>query len=294
MKDLAIDITGGSSGYGMSYYSTAAKCSLRAYLGKLAEAAGEEVSPSGKAARVGIYFHSLAELFYRGDFSAKKVLQATALQPEFAEDLEEAKRFWKTYSNAFGERDFWGTPVTVERRIPDDTDEGLERRERAKIQAAFGLDPAQQLTARLDLVARISDEQIDRIGQRTGLVLTEPGIYIVDHKTTSRKDSTAAFKYDLSPQFTAYQMLWDALHPDEPCKGMIANVVIGYKTMEKMDIDKWHTPVLVSAPSEKKRTDFMNWFDGVLESLETPRPNWTACVNWGVCPHYLNGDCRNG
>jgi NAD(P)-dependent dehydrogenase (short-subunit alcohol dehydrogenase family) len=104
-------------------------------------------------------------------------------------------------------------------------------------------------TGRPDLVVFVSAAMCKKLANRIRLT---PGYYIVDHKFVRGRPPQLFLSYDLSLQFVAYPMLWDALNPKKPIQGSIVNIssmatlqvlsgVLGY-SMAKAAIDtftKW-------------------------------------------------------
>ena len=264
------DIKIGGSGTGISYYSTASRCSRRARLDK------EYGSPSSEDSRTGTVGHALLDLFYTNKLTAALLDDPNLhiqVPEEFQEEVPEAIRLTKAYLKKFPERDFWGEVLGTEVGFPEGGQEDLIK--------AFFMVP---LTARLDLVTRVDAAQSARIKERTGLDVPL-GVIIVDHKFRTRRDSYVQDTYDLSAQFAAYPPLWDIHHPDEPCQGMVANSVIGNK-------EPAFQHCYVRPPDAVKLTGLRNWLIGAEALAGTDFPNWTSCKDFNrTCAHYSAGRC---
>lgn len=260
----------GGSGTGISYYMSAARCPRKARLDKSLGPDGE----SSKSSKTGTMFHSLMELFYSGQVGTEcAAIQVADIN--YAEELQEAQRLAAAYFAKFPERDFWGDVVAVEKQLPAQEDQ------KQLVLDYFGVD----LTARLDMVTEVSLHNRQRILERTGLDL-EPGVYIIDHKTRSRRDNSITQTYSLSAQFKAYQLLWTKLHPETPCVGMIANVVIGTKEVQFQQ-------AVITPPTDVELEGLRNWLKGAHALAETDFPNWAACHEaYGVCQYYTRGLCN--
>jgi hypothetical protein len=269
---INLPIKVGGSGRGISFFSTAARCPRRARLD------AEHGSDSSKDSRVGTIGHALLEAFYNGQI-AKELIDdpnvVVQVPNEFEEEVPEALRMVRAYLAKFPERDFWGTPVGTEVSFPQP---GKEEIVRSFFMVA--------LTARLDLVTNISESEEQQQRIRSRLCLDVPtGLVIIDHKFRTRKDYSIQDTYDLSAQFTAYPPLWDLHHPDQPCQGMIANVVIGTK-----EVGIQHT--VVRPPDETKLIGLRNWLIGADAMSGTDWPNWVSCKDFNrTCPHFTSGRC---
>lgn len=268
---ITLPIKVGGSGRGISFFSTAARCPRRAKLD------AEHGSASSIDSRVGTIGHGLLEMFYEGKI-AKELIDDPNLIVQVPYDFEtevpEALRLVRAYLTKFPERDFWGTPIGTEVSFPEAGKEEL-------VKGFFMV----ALTARLDLVTEVSEDQQQRIKSR--LCLDVPtGILIVDHKFRTRRDSNIAETYDLSAQFTAYPPLWDLHNMNRPCQGMLANVVIGNK-------EPGFQQTFVRPPDETKLIGLRNWLIAADALAGTDFPNWTSCRDFNrTCGHYSSGRCN--
>jgi len=262
----------GGSGRGISYYSTAARCPRRAKLD-----GQNKGSSSGYDAKVGTIDHGILELFYDGKLDPA-ILRDPNLFLQVPEDFVDAKdealRLAQAYFRKYPELDFWGTPIGVEIQLPT---EGMKQ----AVNEFFLVD----LTARLDLATRVNEAQLERIAERTGLRLPGPGVYIVDHKFRTRRDSYIGETYLLSAAFTAYPAMWNLHYPDDQCVGMIANVTVANKEVVFQQ-------ALVSPPDENALRGLQNWLIGANELAGTDFPNWTSCRDFNrTCGHFTSGAC---
>ena len=276
MSDQRITITevsSGGSGRGVSYYLNAAACPRKARLdAELVEAGPRPLYPDS-AATIGTLFHKLCEVYY-GQKTRDIVLELDDLR--LRGDIAEAYRLFAGYTKVFA-CDEWEV-ISTEELVPrDEVDADA-------IRVSFGV----ELTARLDLVVRVREEDIPRlIRTRPGLEGIEPGVYLVDHKTQGARGSQDAMKYGMSAQFVAYQMMWNLLHPEEPCSGMIANIVVKHK---KLDANSFYS-LLVPSPTIEQRVGLTCWLQWADGQSKTDVANWGNCFNWEPCSHFTNGRC---
>lgn len=272
----------GGSGTGISYYKTAWDCARKARLDKETEHAADP----GYSAKVGIIGHALLDIFYRGDVGAEDIPAIQVSDTNYANPSQESVRLVKAYLNKYPERNFWGDVVESEMDFPRDGSEDAVR-------SYFGVD----LTARMDLVTRVSLHHADIIRARIGLDLV-PGLYIVDHKfkpggmdgdkkKAPRREKNPQMKYGFSHQFKAYPKMWDIHFPEEPCVGMIANIIVGTKEPD-------FQPTLIPAPTAHDIDVLRVWLAAGNQLASTDLPAASRCYNEtydSVCYHYTSGRC---
>lgn len=116
----------------------------------------------------------------------------------------------------------------------------------------------------------------------------EPGIYLWDFKTKGQRGNNDELVYRHSPQFIAYQVVWNSLYPHIACKGMVADVVVGHKKLE----DKSFYSVLVPPPTDVQIQGLQRWLQNAKKLASNDEPNWLACFDFGrACPHLTSGAC---
>ncbi len=265
-------IPSGSSGTGISYYSEAARCSRRLRLNKMFEVEGTRPQDTGKI------FHALCEVFYDEKKRAGAAFQLDDLN--YGEAADEAKRLFLAYSERFAPTDF-AKVLATELLLPAEGDTEA----RAIIETAVGVSP---FTCRIDMVVEVDARSAEVLYKKRGLVLDGYGTYLWDWKTKGQKGSSDDLIYRFSPQFIAYQLVWNALHPDNPCKGMIADVIVGHKKLE----DKSFYSVLCPPPTMEQAMGLRRWLQAAQRNAATDDPNWLSCFEFGrPCPHLLSGNC---
>jgi hypothetical protein len=216
MNTVPIHLQGTPSHVGLSYYLGLDACPKRMELGPLlreTESSFDRLS----AANVGIYTHALLEAYDEGRLRAVD-------NPEFTkpdgvvmanDDTIEAIRLWRWWARQYMPNHF-GELIGCE--FPLAAPESLC--------GFLGVKPDVGITGRADQIVRVTTAAADRLGVQHNLDLA-PGVYIVDHKTRSR-DSGFAQTLD-SLQFILYPMLWDAMHPEDKCEGVLANFIVRTK-----------------------------------------------------------------
>src|SRR3990167_1503495 len=86
----------------------------------------------------------------------------------------------------------------------------------------------------------------------------------------------------------AYFFAWNALHPEEPAQGVLANVLY------KLKVPDFKT--FIVRPTEQDRTTLVQYLQGARalsqHSMLSAWPNKTNCKSFNrTCPHLLSGAC---
>lgn len=263
------------SGSGISHYSQ--RCARRVRLDR--ETGTRE---SSFQAQRGTVFHKLEELYYTNQLSN------TILPLEFDKEqcktdpVLDALRGFVQYIKIFPKDEF--TTIGCEYLLPQNSDQTQA------VEEIVGISP---FTCRIDHVVKVeSPDHAAKLKELRGLDL-EPGIYLKDTKTSDKKDRDAQFKYDLSVQFPAYIMAWNAAFPATPAKGMIVNNVVFHDDLTKREDGGWRSfrSFLVRAPDAHEQDVVRKYLQYKKTYLESDHCELTACIDYGVCPHYLNGRC---
>lgn len=268
--EILTNLESSSSGTGISYYST--RCPRAAQLSK------EFPSPSSFNAQVGVVFHKLMELYYGG--LLKDVALPIDDMADFEHDpVQEALRLFDGYSKIYSPTEW--TVFAVEHKLPAESDAELHGR---LLSEAVGVSP---FTMRVDMVVDVNADQAKEI-EKTRKLELEPGRYIVDHKTTDKKDSKAIYKYKLSHQFPAYQLGWNACFDEHPVKGVIVSQCVRHKNLGPNSFDSF----FIGPPNETEVQALRAHLQRKAAYLSTNECNTDACIDWGVCAHYLSGNCQ--
>jgi hypothetical protein len=264
----------GSSGTGISYYSTAAKCARRARLDK--ERAESSFS-SDLRMDTGKIFHALCEIYFS---TGQQNIAVELGDVNYGEAPDEARRLFAAYAERFFPEDF-SRVVATELLLPPEGDSVAA----AKIAEAIGVSP---FTCRIDMVVEVDERSAEVLNKKRKLTL-EPGVYLWDFKTKGARDNNAELVYRHAPQFIAYQVAWNALNPSNPCKGMVADVIISHK---KMEDDKSFYSVFVPPPQEIQVRGLRRFLQSAQANAPTDNPNWLACFDFNkACSHLVSGAC---
>lgn len=213
---LRLSLNSGGSGHGMSYWTQAAACGLKAIFDDEKRAAWA-VEPSSiptfdrsklNAFAVGGVYHKLHELWRLGKLSGTWF--------DFAEPLEDASvalgiRLFREW-HAHWPRDFWGKQLAVELNLP------RSDAARETLTSMFG----EVVNAQPDLAVYISEDDLPRVRERCP-VLTRPGNYLIDFKTAGGKYDD--LYYTGGTQALWYPMAWEIEFPDLPLEGIIFDII---------------------------------------------------------------------
>jgi len=238
--------------------------------------------PSEFEPQVGTVFHKLMELYYTAGLN-EVALPIDDLADFGKDPVQEALRLFTAYKT-FYPADEWDV-VSAERYFPANEDEGWE------IGRHVGISP---FTGRIDLVVRLTEAHAAKLKERSGLDLN-PGLYLVDHKTTGQLDRNASMKWELSIQFTAYQMASQVIWPEDELQGMIVNQPVRHKDL----LRKTHAGFphsfprfFVPPPSETRAQAVRNYLREKQVYLATGKTNIDACLRFRPCAHYMTGRCN--
>lgn len=229
---------------------------------------------SSTATEIGTLFHKLLELRYSGKIPGMDV----AL--EYAEDNDspawlEALRLFSGYHGHYGQDWFKDCVESVEEELCVEGKEAME---------LFGVP---EFTGRIDMAIRIRDQDMaDKVGLQRNLPMLEPGLYLVDHKTSSRKSSTLAIEAQYNMQFKAYQVLWEAKKGEAP-KGTIGNYVFRHKKLKPESFGS----VMCMPPTDEDRESIIATLGNARKiqiALGEGYANPTQCFSWGRPCQYLD------
>lgn len=266
----------GSSGTGISYYSNAVRCPRKAKLDVLHRAAREpgDASPNYRA-DVGKIFHALCEIYYN---TGERSISVELSDINMGEAPDEARRLFSAYTERFNRSDF-ARVIATELQLP------AKEADVAVIASLLGVSP---FTCRLDMAVEVAQEHCDVLYRKRGLVLT-PGVYLWDFKTKAAKGAGDELVYRHAPQFLAYQAVWNALNPETPCLGMVADCIVAHKKM----VDNSFYSILVPAPGPEQIAGLKRFLAYAQKQTELDEPNWLSCFDYGrACPHLTSGACN--
>lgn len=209
----------GGSGRGVSYWSVPAMCGRKRRL--MSDHRDVDVIGDHTALDTGIYYHALKEFWHNGKIPEDTVIDADPIQ-----DMEwgEALRLFNFYRENFGPR-YWGAVVAVELQMP------INEEHKQKVIDWIGHDES---TGACDLVVKMNAEDVHRIETDREIELNGPGVYIIDHKTSStrKSDTDARANYTNSMQCLKYMHML-SLAFNEPIRGMVFDVLVKHKNLRR-------------------------------------------------------------
>jgi hypothetical protein len=248
---------GGSSGSGISYWSSVYECPRRARLAKERKALGGDEEESKEAANIGVYYHALHEFLHTPSLREEYVVDMTA--GDFA--FQESMRLFSGYRATWGDSP-WGEVVACEVGLvhPDVPD----------------------LTGRIDAVVRVP-----QLTAKRGLIL-EPGYYLLDHKSSKQRNSGGGLKYEYGLQAAAYLSGWNKLMPGQPARGMIFDCIYRHKEISEKSFDAF-----LVTPQPGDVDMLRTYVDQGKQLVEADFAFAGACVNQygGLCPFAKDQSC---
>jgi len=264
-KKYSLPVTTGGSGKGWSYFATLQRCPKAFELTYIRKVNGHS---DAKALEIGTSYHAFLACYYRSLISNGQTLSAEEMKDELnrlevnAEYLTEAWRIYQAYEAHY--QDDYLEPLVVEESARD---------------------PSSGLTCRYDLIARITVEN------PLGL---KPGIYDVEHKSTSRLAYAASSPWDMDGEILGQIMLWQKaglVHKFGPLQGVIVNVASKTKVpeMERLIVNP------ESAPYRRHWEDLRQWqlLEGMFRrTMKFPRSLSGCQTRYGQCSYF--DFCRIG
>jgi hypothetical protein len=276
-------VNGGGSGWGNSFYATAAECGRKARLQQekrhLYTNLDAPIPFEKHRLLVGGVYHALQELWRKG-YEIRENLTHN-------ENMLEGQRLfdgWVRYWN----KDFWGEQLSVEEVIPS-SDEVREA-----VKYAFYGNP---YTGKPDLVVRIRAEDLPRVQQRVPQ-LTQPGVYLVDFKTRDTHGSHDGYVHGL--QALTYPALYNLQHPDDPCSGIIWDIIIKNgrrKVVKPIVRDDFDAAFVSTVLSHRDVHAVLSEVCGMvmmgMSNYERDIPNRSACCDYqgNLCTFRKSGQC---
>lgn len=220
---MILELPEGSSGSGISYYEKLMGCNRKAFLANNEALVREIGGIDGQA--IGILMHAFLELYDNrqivyGDLESIKIEDHWAIKNP--SNLIEARRLMNWWMMTY-EPEHFGETVGTEIFLADNS----------VLKETFGIPSNKKLTARLDLVTRMTEEKADKF-QKIRDTIIEPGLWIVDHKWY--KVRSGFINVRESMQMLAYPIIFDEWKKsvdslkDEKLNGIIIHFGIKTKT----------------------------------------------------------------
>lgn len=277
-----ITIRSNSTENGIHSYYSWLSCPRKAYLNELKR---KEKVPNGflsgiDAFDIGSIWHGLLAAHYETpDFDTTRLTykldDGSSLDENHFESRRDAEALFLAYRAHYLRADFT--------KILD-------------IESEFELVlPNFKLSGGLDLVVGLGKRDLKKMN-----IDGQPGVYVIDHKTRSKKE---AMEYELAlhnPQFAAYPKLAETKYGSE-VRGMIINLGVKTKTpsFERLLIPKMATDLewnRVTLPQLGIASRLKEEARRAIESKILPEARTNECFTyqfggWKACNFYSNNQC---
>lgn len=281
--------------FGPHYWGTWTVCERKAWLIELERTHQEPGELSGVIYfDVGTILHALLALHYGTALEARQAIDTTRVKyvtaagpldvERYSEAIYEAERLFRAYRVYWGWNDL-GKIVAVEKELEMTLPRGQT--------ITFS---SQTITGGLDLISKMSARDLKKNGLQG-----EPGLYLHDHKTRSKKDP---YEYEMAChdlQFSTYAKLVETAEKKwGPVRGFIVNLIykgttpsFGRILISKDALEaEWKVSEgLYQVAFQAKRESLR-----VLEAGGLPTARTRACfkksiVGWDICPFYKSRQC---
>lgn len=274
---MKLVIEGKGSGSGLSMYKKIRRCPRRYRLDKEIENdASDIVIPANL--RIGTYVHSLLEMYYKNGFFDPMTIEVEAPPAydigTYEEDWLEAIRLFLHYAAQFPHTEFGEVVGTEFQPTSDGFSVG-------DLSTYMGV----PYTVKLDMAVRLGEQECERL-KETRLMDTEPGVYILDHKTEERRLGIIVDKFMNELQFVGYNLAWNLAHPNDIAKGTIVNVIFKTKT-------PGFQTIVVPPPDEDQISSLKRFVTKSAEMKDSDEPNAEDCFSYfKMCPHLMFNRCN--
>ncbi len=286
----------GSSGKGMSYWRSAARCGRMAILDAKDRARRAESRPEpqdmdgeiNKAER-GVAYHALMEHDLRGTLEN---VAWDAREEAFNPSFKDALRLYRAYKRDWGSvLQKWGATHGEPEVLVPSTEVGREA-----ARSFMGDDD----TGRLDAWIYIPDSALAGVAERTGLNLPGEGVYLLDHKTGQQLSARDVFEYSMGEQSINYLYLYNLEHPEAPARGMIFDKIIAHAeismedkfaaTGRKVKSKSYHHYLAEAMPGDEEIVQNLIQIGkhNVDNNIANPAQCFAGAI---VCPHLKSGRC---
>ena len=224
----------------------------------------------------GTLFHALLEVYYtKGYFEPEDVAWrgVDLSHPNFGAAEEKAFRTFRAYRLAYDEKEL-GTVLGAE--VPFDIQDP----------AVIGV----PYTGYIDLVVKLTKRDCKRI-TKTRRVDLDPGIYVVDHKTTGGVYANTEERHRTSVQLPAYSKAYEYT-TGAKVRGALINLITTQR-----DPKKYTFALLPSAASNARllavttRANALGWPEIPTDPTEA-HANASRCFDYNsVCPFWIGAQC---
>mgnify|MGYP001610614931 CR=1 FL=1 len=284
VKPILHSLNSGGSGFGMSYYGRWAQgCPKRATLDTAAAIKYEPgSSDDNDAFGLGRLLHAYLELHYKRGVKGIFDTAAVKFSGSYVHDEHrvKAEAIFRAYRINHGPLEL-GAVLEVEKGYPEN------KKQAQSIEEVVGVSP---YTFKPDMVIRSGRRDMARLQKVYRCILPKPGKYLVDHKSEGGEDASTLDRYLNRLQFTAYMLGYNAIHVDDPCLGLIVNVL---KKTQGFGVRRVYVP-LPSPEHIKALHAFLRYCVTMMKTMgDWPVPSEYNC--WPrnrVCYWRTTGDCK--
>jgi hypothetical protein len=197
-----------SHAFGSTHYKALHGCIKRYYC--------ESDGDSGADANFGTALHSWLASYHSG--TELPVLSEEVPERAFVSEAELARRYAKRFSpSGLGRVELCETRLTMKVAMPN-----------YMVGSVKVLPPTEPFVGTLDLVVDVDDEAAMVLEAERGITIN-PGLWLVDHKTKTRKAPSLITQYLSDPQFTGYVKLFEHANPGRTVNGTLVNFLYRYK-----------------------------------------------------------------
>lgn len=274
----------GSSGRGNSFYAGAAECGRRQRLLEQKRQAFEGVGGLLPMERnkflVGSVYHGLMQMYHSDELDEADEQQALAASFRANENLCDGWRLFDGWRRAWPQ-EFWGQTLAIEEQIPGD---------QAASEAIAQHLGMFEYTARVDMVVRISQCDLPRIQTRLP-ELHRAGVYLLDWKTRDSHGGHDGYLNGL--QALTYPLLYNLQHPEEPCQGIIWDIIIKHsrrKVQKPVCREDFEACFASTVLSHRDLHDVAAQIRGMVEQGDR---NYRMDIpNRAVCSSYTGEQCQ--
>jgi hypothetical protein len=256
---------------------------MQLHLDRLRAEQGRRTSMDTVATLTGSIYHKYQEIYRTHDKMQLGLIDVSPSMLLTCDEFDQAKsmavKLFDAYRGLYGPDDL-GKVLAIEKALP--STEAFAN----KIHKRLGL----SATCRIDLVVRVNRKVADALSERAGDDI-EPGVWIVDFKTMSRRFQSSIDEYRTSIQFTMGQLLWNQENPRNKAKGTLVDVAI------KTSQPKFELVKVGPLTSKRERTlsDQMALSDANVNTEDDlgpyVQPNTAWCHAYKTCMYETNGEC---
>lgn len=215
MLPIAQSFPSSSSGTGVSYWLSAARCGRYVNLAASHKMPNimERDYPEVKGSTAGIHFHRLQELWHNPSIAKDHLFELGRLNKSY----DAAVHSFREYRR-FRNKSYFGETIGCELQFP------TCREDADFLKEVLG----SPFTMRLDRLVRLNQENIDGLCIDFPELQLMPGLYILDYKLQKAHKAEDEWTFGYSVQSKAYVAVYNLLackHGWEPVSGMLFDVM---------------------------------------------------------------------